>query len=289
MNILVFTDNDLDGAGSALFIKWLYNTKIVDFIVIETSELSFTNEINNRKHTLDHFDKVFVLDLDLSPEQIEVVDRSNFVIVDHHIPHSKKVTQYKNAKAIIEPYTSCIKLLKDKFSSVIMLTSQQDELIKYIDDYDSYKLQYSDSLKLNAIHKTYNKPKVDKFIEAFYGGFRSYTPHEKNGIKLFIKKFRDQLQGPIYMGTIKDYKVVSIFADYAVSEVAHFIISRKKADIGIVINLDAKVVSFRRSKECEADVSVLAKAFCAGGGSPAIAGGKLTDEFANLTKNFLPC
>ena len=80
-----------------------------------------------------------------------------------------------------------------------------------------------------------------------------------------------------------------MFADYAINEVAQYFIKKHKADIGIVINLKSNTVSFRRSKKGKADVSVLARTLCEGGGSASAAGGKLTDRFADLTKKFKPC
>ena len=149
--------------------------------------------------------------------------------------------------------------------------------------------KYKDSLKLNAIYLTYNRPKVEKFINSFENGFRDYTVYEKNSIKLFIQKFKEQLQNQVFQGNIKQYKVVSIISNYAVSEVANFIINKYDADIGIIVNVDTKTVSLRRSKESDVDISIIAKALCSGGGSPTAAGGKLTPEFANLTKTFTPC
>jgi oligoribonuclease NrnB/cAMP/cGMP phosphodiesterase (DHH superfamily) len=288
VRILVFTDNDLDGAGSALFIKWLFKSKLSYLDIVETTETTFHNDFREKDQTLDSFDRIFVLDLDLTEEQIKLVDRRNVIVIDHHTPHVKKKGLYTTAKAVIEEYSSCTKLLQDKFTSV-ELTPAQEELLTYIDDYDCYKLEHKDSLKLNAIHHTLNRPKVNKFIDAFEDGFRPYTIYEKNSIKLYIQKFREQVQNDIFIGNIKDYKVVSIMANYAISEVTHFIINKYQADIGISVNIDTKTVSFRRCKTCTVDVSILAKTFCGGGGSAAAAGGNLTPEFANLTKNFLPC
>lgn len=286
MNILVFTDNDLDGAGSALFIKWLFNKKLKLFTVVDTTETTFYNDFNSRQEEINNYDKVFVLDLDLSEKQIRLVDREKVVVIDHHRPHTNKIGCYNKAKAIIEEYSSCVALLKYKFNK-LELTPAQEELLKYIDDYDSYTLKYSDSLKLNAIHITLNNPKTLKFIDSFEAGFRPYTVLEKNGIKLFIRKFKEQLQNQVYRGRIKEYSVVSTMANYAISEVAHFNINKYNADIGIIVNIDTKTVSFRRSKNCDADVSILAKTFCNGGGSPSAAGGHLTEMFANLTKTFI--
>ena len=288
MRILVFTDNDLDGAGSALFIKWLFKSKLSFLDIVETSETLFHNDFREKEPSLSSYDRIFILDLDLTEDQIKLVDRSNVVVIDHHTPHAKKRSLYKNAKAVVEEYSSCTQLLRDKFPTA-ELAPAQEELLTYIDDYDSYKLEHKDSLKLNAIHYTLNRPKVNKFIDAFEDGFRPYTVYEKNSIKLFVQKFREQLQNDVFVGNIKDYKVVSIISNYAISEVTHFIINKYKADIGIAVNIDTKTVSFRRCKECTVDVSILAKTFCGGGGSAAAAGGNLTPDFANLTKNFLPC
>lgn len=289
MNILIFTDYDLDGAGSALFIKWLYGKKITDLVIVEATETSLITELKAREHTLNHFDKVFVLDLDLNDEAIKLVDHNNFVIVDHHIQHTTKTALYHKAKVIVQQFDSCIGLLYKKFQSVMKLTEAQQLLITYINDYDSYKLEHKDSLKLNAIYTTYNNPKTIKFIEAFEEGFRPYTVMEKNSIKLFISRFKEQIENQVFKGYIKDYTAVSIIADFAISEVAHYIISKHNADIGFVVNLNTKTVSFRRCKTCDVDVSILAKNLCGGSGSPAAAGGGLTSQFANLTKNFKPC
>ena len=183
MKILVFTDNDLDGAGSALFIKWLFRDKLQEFDVIDTTEGTFTNDFKQHEPSFNNYDRVFILDLDLSYEQATFVNHEKVVIVDHHVPHQSHSNIYNKAKGIIQQADSCIGLLYEKFSTSVELTAAQKELITYINDYDSYNLKHKDSLKLNAIHKTYNNPKSLKFIQAFEEGFRPYTIQEKNSIK----------------------------------------------------------------------------------------------------------
>lgn len=290
MNILVLTDTDLDGAGSALFIKWLYTNKARDIVIIESTESTIKNEFISRQTTIDHYDKVFVLDLDLSEDIIPFVDRDNVVVIDHHLGHASKKHLYTKAKAIIDPYTSCVGLMQKVFAKGITLTPKQEELISYINDYDCYNIKYRDSLKLNVIFRTFNTPKVLKFVEAFKDGFREYTSMEKNAIKLYLNKFKEQIeQAQLFTCELKGYTVISTFADFAINEVAHYLLCKTGAEICIVVNLKAKFVSFRRSKRSNVDVSILAKKFCEGGGSPAAAGGKLTEEFINLTKIFKPC
>jgi len=286
VNILIYTDNDLDGAGSALVLKWYFES-IANVVIEETGESTLVSKLKSKNGALDTFDKVFVCDLALTKELIPEVDRDNFVIFDHHIDHSKLKGEYKKAKAIVKPYTSCVKLIYETFISKLSLTPQQIELIDLIDQYDSYKMKDTRALKLNAIFYLYNNPKVSKFIESFNHGMREFNLHEKNSISLFFKKLKEQLStSEIFEGKIKDYKVVATFANYAINEVAHALIVKHNADIGIVVNTNNKTVSFRRSKTSEVDVSILARKFCNGGGSVGAAGGALTEKFGELTKLF---
>jgi len=289
VNIQVWTDTDLHGAGGALVLKWLYkNSKT--FNINDVTESTFTGRFKGALSTLDHYDRIFIIDLDLNKEQIELVDKGNVVVIDSHKNHSSYKHLYKNAKVIIdESYFSVVNLIKDKFKSHLDLNSNQIKLIDLINGYDWYKSN-NDSLKLNAVYYNLNSPKTENFISSFYNGFSSYTIEQKNSIKLFFKKFKEQINSNgIFKGNIKEYNVVASFGNYAVGELAHFLLSKYNADISIIVNTKAKTVSFRRSKDCDADVSLIAKKLCDGGGHPASAGGKLTNQFTSLTKQFTPC
>lgn len=289
MNIQVWTDTDLHGAGGALLLKWLYKNSET-FNINDVTESTFTGRFRGALDTLDHYDRIFIVDLDLNEEQIKLADRDNVVVIDGHKNHSKFKHLYSKSKVIIdESYFSVVNLIKDKFKSHLSLTKEQLDLIDLINGYDWYKSN-NDSLKLNAVYYNLNTPKTENFISNFYNGFNSYTIEQKNSIKLFFRKFKEQISSnSIFKGKIKDYNIIASFGDYAVGELAHFLLSKYNADISVIVNTKAKTVSFRRSKDCDADVSLLAKKLCDGGGHPGSAGGKLTDRFASLTKQFTPC
>ena len=289
MNIQVWTDTDLHGAGGALLLKWLYKNSET-FNINDVTESTFTGRFKGALDTLDHYDRIFIVDLDLNEEQIKLVDRDNVVVIDGHKNHCKYKNLYIKSKVIIdESYFSVVNLIKDKFNSHLDLTPAQSKLIDLINGYDWYKYN-NDSLKLNAVYYNLNAPKTENFISNFYNGFDTYTIEQKNSIKIFFKKFKEQISSnSIFKGKIKDYNVIASFGDYAVGELAHFLLSKYNADISVIVNTKAKTVSFRRSKNCDADVSLLAKKLCSGGGHPGSAGGKLTDKFASLTKQFIPC
>ena len=289
MNIQVWTDTDLHGAGGALLLKWLYKNSET-FNINDVTESTFTGRFKGALDTLDHYDRIFIVDLDLNEEQINLADRDNVVVIDGHKNHSKLKNLYSKSKVIIdESYFSVVNLIKDKFKNHLSLSKEQLELIDLINGYDWYKSN-NDSLKLNAVYYNLNTPKTENFISNFYNGFNSYTIEQKNSIKLFFRKFKEQISSnSIFKGKIKDYNVIASFGDYAIGELAHFLLSKYNADISVIVNTKAKTVSFRRSKDCDADVSLLAKKLCDGGGHPGSAGGKLTDKFASLTKQFTPC
>lgn len=289
MHILIFTDSDLDGAGSALLLKEVFAGHEV--IVVETSEFRILNEFKNRWNTLDHFDRIFVCDLSLNADQAEAINRANVVVVDHHETHYKFVDKYTVAKAIVEPYSSCTKLVFDKFKSKINVTPQKEALVDLIDQYDSWSFDFPRELepaRLNAIYYGYNKPKAEKFIHSFKDGLREYTPHERGAIKLHFKSFVEQLENPKFQGKIKDFKVVSTFVTKHVNEVANYLLDKYDADVAIMVNLDMKVVSFRKSKGVDLNLGKLAEKLCEGGGAHNLAGGKLTETFATFTKTLTP-
>jgi|TARA_R110002020_G_scaffold137796_1_gene307366 nanoRNase/pAp phosphatase (c-di-AMP/oligoRNAs hydrolase) len=290
VNIQVWTDTDLHGAGATLLLKWLYKD-VKAFNVQDVSESTLTGRFKGALHTLDHYDRVYIVDLDLTADQIQLVDRANVVVIDSHNNHATNKDLYKKAKVIIDSDVySCTSLIYEKFKSHLShLTKPQLDLIECIKSYDWYNAENKESLKLNAIYYNLNSPKTENFINAFESGIREYTVQEKNAVKLYFKKFKEQLSNEAFKGKIKDYNIIATFANYAINELAHYLIKKHNADISIIVNPQSKTVSFRRAKLCQANVSLLAQKLCGGGGHAAAAGGKLTNEFATLTKQFTPC
>ena len=102
MNILIWTDNDLDGATSALLIKNLYGKKATKLTINEVTELTLAGKFKAAKDTFGHYDVIYILDLDLKEEDIQLVDIDPVVVIDHHKQHMERAHLYRNAKVIIE-------------------------------------------------------------------------------------------------------------------------------------------------------------------------------------------
>lgn len=290
MKIAIWTDNDLDGAGSALVIKHFYKNK-AELTIKEVNDFEFPGLYKGwYQKEESEFDKIFITDLFIPEDILDLVDSSKVIIIDHHQSHLDVKDRYKKAKVIINLEGSCTKLIVDKFK-ITDLNSEQVKLVNIVNDYDSYTLTYPESLKLNAVYHAFNKPKVDKFIDRFEKGFTNFTPLELNAIKLYFNKYKNAIESSqFYIGEVKGFKVVSTFADTAINEIAHYSLKKFSADISIVVNLNTKNVSFRKNKTtCNLPLDKLANALCDGGGHEYAAGGKVTDKFVSFTKNLKLC
>jgi hypothetical protein len=232
----------------------------------------------------------------VSQDCLELVDRKNVVIVDHHDTHVQNKHKYKHATTIIEQCTSCAKLVYKKFKQDTQLTEQQQYLILLADDYDSYELKLKDSYHLNIVLWNYQGDRFGKFEKDFGKGFFGFNKFQYNIItfhKRKLKSLKESIQ--VFHATIpinkKPLKFVSTFADTCINEIAEHIIQKHKSDVGIVVNLKSKKVSLRKSNDCDLHLGDFSKKILNGGGHEYAAGGLLDEnnhDFCSFTKLFKP-
>jgi len=146
-------------------------------------------------------------------------------------------------------------------------------------------------VKIFDYHKN---DKLKSNIKAYREGRRDFSVEELNDIKLYISKYKDCIDNTkFFTGSIKEYKVVSCFAESFFEELLSRMISNYTADIAIIVILTEKRIIFRKnSKTCKIDLCKLAQILSDGEcdeSSTELAGGKLTDNFINLTKKFIQC
>lgn len=285
MKIKVFTDNDLDGACSALLIKKLYSK--AEVLITEVKDKDIIGVVKTWFEKNSEFDKIYFTDLYIPDELVQKIDTDKVIIIDHHKSHVDVKNRYKYAKVIIEEFTSCCGLIYNKFNTVLNLTKEVKKLVDIVDDYDSYQLKFPETLKLNAIYSHYNNPRVKQFIESFNDGFRNFNALENNSISLYFKKLKDKIATTqCFFGEINGYKVISFFADFAINEVSHFLLKKTNADISMAVILNSKSVSLRKNKTCNVKLNKLAEILCDGGGHEYAAGGSITEKFLQVTKKF---
>lgn len=140
----------------------------------------------------------------------------------------------------------------------------------------------------------YTNNKLKTNIKEYRAGKRDFSIEDLNDIKLYISKYKDVLENSIfYNGVIKDYSVVSCFAESFYEELHSRMINNYSADIAIIVNITEKKIFFKKNNNtCKIDLCKLSHILCNGNcieSSTDIAEGELTDNFINLTKKFTPC
>lgn len=297
MKSVVFTDCDLDGCGTYLMFKWLTGFT-GDVEICSQSNFRKTYMSWLKKNNPDNYKKIYIFDLDVSQKNMDLIDRENVVIIDHHETHLDNLDKYKHAKVIVKVYSSCCKLVYKLFSAKypdVKLTDCQKLLMLLVDDYDSYELKLKDSYSLNVVLWNYVGNRAQQFERDFGNGFQGFSQTHLNIIHLNNKKVERILSElEVYQGEIplngKNHRVCATTTSSNLNEVAHHVIYEYNCDICLVLNLSTKRVSFRKNKHTipEVDLGKLAKSIADGGGHVDSAGGSITEQVLTLTKILTP-
>lgn len=281
---LVITHTDLDGAASYCTLSWVLGKRLPVKPLTNTDFLSFWR--NSILKNIDKFKMIYICDI--SPDTNTMLfDFPNVTIIDHHPETMQAAKEYKKATVIAQEAKSTSQLVYKHFLPKV--TKEQKLLILLASDYDSYEMKIPTSRLLNYLFWSYQGDRVAKFYEDFKNGFNGFNKFQKNIISFYIKRLQEileniQIYNGVYTFNKKQYTIASTISDFAINDVAEFVIDKAKCDIVAVVNLKSSKVSFRKHKSCDCDLGELAKLF-AGGGHKDSAGGILNDAFINLTKS----
>lgn len=290
---IVFTDADLDGAGSYLLFK-LATGKNIPYKVTTVTKFHDDYVAWSRKNDPKTFDNIYILDLDVSQKSLSLIDQNNVTIIDHHQTHVDNRDKYKHAKQYITIYPSCVKLIYKLFKRTLDITDDQKRLVALVDDYDSWTHKFPQSKQLNSIFWNYQGDRLEKFIKDFQYGFKGFTPDQLKIINFYENKFKKVISSLSFheaTTSIQKNKVkcISTFADTMISDVGNHMIEEMGADISFVVNLSSNRVSIRTKHDCPVEAGKLAKLLIDGGGHDSAAGGMCTDKFLQFSKIFQPC
>lgn len=293
--IMIFTDCDLDGVGSYLMFKWFTNFN-TDVEISSISNFGKTFKTWANKKRIEDYDRVYILDLDVSQQYLDIIDKPNVTVIDHHDTHVTNRGVYKHAKTILQEHTSCCRLIYDLFRDKYperKLSDNQKLLMLLVDDYDSYQLKIPDSYKLNVVLWNYVGNRLQQFERDFGSGFFGFNQSHSNIIHLNEKKVKrilSELQvfkGELPVGDVK-YNIYSTMCTECLNEVAQHVIDSYDCDICMIVNPKTKRVSFRKNKKAVIDLSKLAQKIASGGGHKDSSGGKLTEQVLTLTTMLQP-
>lgn len=288
-DIILFCDIDLDGTGVYYVLRHFLNK---DFPVKQVTEKSFRDEFISLKDK-ETYKKIYICDLAVLNTCKDIIDLPNVVYINHR-GCEENVTTEKLRNECTDS-TSCTllvyKKLKDKFK--IPLTDQQKKLILLIDDYDSYNLQFEDSLKLHYFYSSLKSNKAKHFFTLFENGFNGFTQEQASLIQSCEKDIVQIFKNlKIFEGNIKikdkNIKLCSVFNNSYISEICALVIEKQKCDVVINVNLNSNNLSIRKKRGLDIDLGNFAKKLFNGGGDTNVAGGRLNENFLKLSKMLYP-
>jgi nanoRNase/pAp phosphatase (c-di-AMP/oligoRNAs hydrolase) len=286
----IISDMDLDGAMSYLLFKWYYKEPIPH----KTCSITRFQEWFPAWYAKysDSYDEIYILDLDVSQDHLELTDKDKVIIIDHHKSHVNNKSKYKKAKGQIVEESSCAKLIYNILSKDknFKLDQYQQLLVALVDDYDSYTLTIPQSRQLNIVYWNFQN-RLEKF-ETFFGyGFKGFTPDQQRYIKYHEAKVRETIKNAphyVYEGKLfnKQFKIVAAFASNYINDVADHLIKDHGADCAIVVNPETDKVSMRRGHDDFDLLKFTNHFFEEGGGHEYATGAKISENFVTFTKLF---
>ena len=293
-SIHCFTHADLDGAVTFLATKWAhpgYRVSVNAIKSVDAARQDVTTWLLNNKFS--DFERVFFLDLDVS-ELKDLIDFENVVIIDHHKSHVDNM-DYKKAVPIIKEYPSACLLAYKIFKKLYNteFNDKQKRLIVYGNDYDSYTLDLPESKMLNVIFWNTQRS-FDSFIKTYNSGYVPFTKQQLAIYKIYeneLTKIINNLE--VYQGVYNDENdepriFVSTFANKHINDVSDYILDNYETDVVAIVNLKTNHISFRRPKDGDMKLNILAETIAEGGGHEYASGGLITTAFLEFTKSLNP-
>ena len=172
-------------------------------------------------------------------------------------------------------------------------TEKQKELIVITDDYDSYSLKIPISHDLNSVFwGTHNAFPV--LMEYFKDGFCPLNEQQLSIARIHDIEVKEIIEKAIFFKceefpfAKKKYTVISTLANKHVNDVSDYIFAKFKPDVVFIVNTKSNRVNLRRRNDIDINLAKLAEKLCDGGGHEYSAGGVLTENFIEITKNFKP-
>jgi hypothetical protein len=131
-------------------------------------------------------------------------------------------------------------------------------------------------------------------VKAFRNGERNFNAQDLNDIKIYLLKYKEQLQDTkFFCGKIIEFNVVSCFAETMKEELLEHMLKKFQCSIAIVVSLEDKSVYLKSCKEkCTVNLCKLAIKLCDSDCSEAdvdIIKGKITEKFLKFTTTLKPC
>ena len=277
--IKIFTNNDLDGAGSLMLLKWVFDdSAIIDHTVSNVFKLKrdYNNFLSSNEY--DDYSKVFILNM-----------IPTFTVEDNTLVFSKSNDKTSSYKGKVEVSTSTTKLLRIFFKNNLSnLSLEQNALINSINSFYIDGKSKTEGIKLNAI-LNYGRNKYSDFYTRFDKGIGEYTDVEKTILKNYsdnlvktykqLELFEHNTNKGIYIGLIPDM--------LCKHEILDMLFKKHSPKMIFLVDLENGFISVRKDDSLQMDMSKLCKTFIEGRSLRNCAGGRYTEKFLDFSRSFM--
>ena len=292
----IVTHKDLDGLISLLVFKWAKPDAHITYRTV--TNINAESQLREYLDNTINPHNVYVVDLALR-ESFKDFDLPFVKFIDHHERSKEFSPLFKQAKIIIrsEFGSNCRMLYKFFSDKGIQFTDSQKKMILLGDDYDSSKNSIQTSYDLNILFWAKYRSDINKFLDDYAQGFKSFTQSDIKLIDSVKKDAENTVKDlPVFAGYIQHTKsgydaipVISSIGESVNSLALDILMKKHNRNIIFFVNTKTKKVSMKqRHSENTVDLALIAKKYCEGNGSTFSAGGNLTDLFMEITKTFEP-
>jgi hypothetical protein len=288
-DIYIFVPPSLDGAGAYLAIKWFLEPKNINIKLIPSTKDTIISDLNTL--SLAVFKKIYVVGAMFFENSEEIKDIETEFTLFKLEKENNIAGSFKVISLDCKNYTE---LLYTAFKTKMQVDLQENKkkLLTYIQDYLTYELKHDTfSIGLNYIFSNFNnyqQNRLEKFCTKYADGFHDFNDEDKKIISYYNDKLEHALKGDTYIGELKisgvKVRVVSIFGEKCINEIASSILKSTNSDIAIVVNPTQQTVTFRRNSKCNVNLKNLCKHLCNGDGREYAATGKITEKFLEFSK-----
>lgn len=302
MKVKLITHTDFDGIGCAILAKHVFGEANVNVTFCDYSDMA--KAVRKGVETWLLYDRVFITDLNLTPDIIEYVNRVNddnhILLFDHHIqslPHNdrswitaKEFSDSGDRTCGTELFYNYLKHDQAYFTD----TATLHQFVKYVTYYDTWVWQNKGAdgdmaKKLNELLYIYDR---DIFIYKMLNYLsKSEVKYSLSSIDSVVLSVRDnEIQNYINVKNkqlkilkVDEYTVGVVFAERFTSQLGNELCRRHpEIDFVAMICPEYNSVSFRTIKDI--DLSEFAARY-GGGGHKAAAGMQIDsdklDNFVN--------
>lgn len=277
--VKVFTNNDLDGAGSLMLIKWAFEkTCNIDFSISNVFSLKRDYEKFCNSDQYDEYHKIIILNI-----------IPNFEVGDDVLVFSKAGTRRFIGRGKVAVDTSTTNLLKNFLkSSLKELSAERVNFLEVVDKFYIDGGEKKESIKLNAIFQ-YGRNKYSEFYKRFFDGIGEYSTEEKREIQAYVGGLKSAYK-KLEMFEHHDKKgvYISLVDDMTYKhELLDLLFKKHSPKMIFLVDLNNGFVSVRKDDSLEMDMHKLCNTLIEGRALKNCAGGRYTEKFIDFSKSFM--